>query len=321
MARVGMSGKIRDYFLREGNRNVVLLVCYLALQLLVLASVTDHFFSGINFRNLMRQTAELGMITLPFAMLILTGNIDLSISAIIGVCAISLAQMLKHGMPISVSLLLTLLIGAAIGAINGFFVAKLKLAGIVATIGTQVMFRGICYILTGGRPVSGLPRAFTSVSRWNVWGAPMTFIIMLAMFGVGLWFMKYTSFGIKLHAIGYNSRASIFSGVHSDRIKFLLYVFSGAVGAVAGTFMLTRFASAESAFGFGYDTDALTSVLVGGMSIGGGSGNLLGALLGVLTIGSLRNGLNHLEISSLYQQIVLGVLIVVSAAKWKRQKL
>lgn len=313
--------KLRDYFTREGNRNVVLLVCYLVLQLLVLSAVTDHFFSWINFRNIMRQTAELGMITVPFAMLILTGNIDLSISAVIGVCAISLAQMLKHGVPIPAALFLTLLIGAAIGAINGFFVAKLKLAGIVATIGTQVMFRGICYILTGGRPVSGLPRSFTGVSRWNAGGVPMTFIIMLAMFGVGIWLMKYTTFGIKLHAIGYNSRASIFSGVHANRIKFLLYVFSGAVGAVAGAFMLTRFASAESAFGFGYDTDALTSVLVGGMSIGGGSGNLLGALLGVLTIGSLRNGLNHLEISSLYQQIVLGALIVISAAKWRKQKI
>lgn len=314
------SMRMRRYTATEGNRNVVLLVGYLLVQTLAFALLTDHFFSGSNFRNLMRQVAELGMVTVPFAMLLLTGNIDLSVSAIMGVCAITLARLLRAGAPVSLSILAVVAVGALIGALNGFFVARLKLAGIVATIGTQVMFRGICYILTGGRPVSGMPRPFLAASRWNVAGVPATFIIMLAMFAAGVWAMKYTSFGIKLHAIGFNSRASQFSGVRSDWIKFWLYVLSGAVSAVCGVFMLTRFASAESAFGYGYDTDALTSVLVGGMSIAGGSGNLVGALLGVLTIGSLRNGLNHMEISSLYQQILLGALIVVSAAKWRRQK-
>lgn len=311
---------VLSYMKRDGNRNVVLLIGYLILQTMVLSLVTPYFFTVVNFINLMRQTAELGMITIPIAMLILTGNIDLSVGAVMGVCAISLARMLKAGMNIGFAVLITILLGAAMGCINGFFVAKLHLAGIVATIGTQVMLRGVCFILTGGRPVSGLPVAFLDAAKWNIAGIPMTFILMIAAFAVALFIMKRTSFGVKLHAIGYNPKASSFSGINADMTKFWLYVLSGAVAAIAATFMLTRFASAESAFATGYDTDVLTSVLVGGMSIAGGSGNLLGALLGLLTISSLRNGMNHLEISSLYQQMVLGALIVISAAKWKKTK-
>ena len=311
---------IRGYTKRDGNRNVFLLVCYLAVQTVVLSFATPYFFTAVNFMNLMRQMAELGMITIPIAMLILTGNIDLSVGAVMGVCAISLARMLRSGMNMGIAILLTMLLGAGLGCINGFFVAKLHLAGIVATIGTQVMLRGVCFILTGGRPVSGLPPAFLEIAKWQVLGIPFTFLLMIAGFAVAAFLMKRTSFGLKLHAIGYNPKASSFSGIQSDRMKFRLYVLSGLVASIAAMFMLTRFASAESAFGTGYDTDVLTSVLVGGMSIMGGSGNLLGALLGLLTISSLRNGMNHLEISSLYQQVVLGALIVISAAKWKRTK-
>lgn len=310
---------LENYMKRDGNRNVVLLVGYFIVQTIAFSLLTPYFFTAANFINLMRQTAELGMITIPIAMLILTGNIDLSVGAVMGVCAISLAKMLKAGMNIGLAVLITLCIGAFMGCINGFFVAKLHLAGIVATIGTQVMLRGACFILTGGRPVSGLPKEFLAVAKWNVAGVPATFLIMLAAFCCAIFIMKRTSFGMKLHAIGYNPKASTFSGIKSDKIKFGLYVLSGTVAAIAAAFMLTRFASAESAFATGYDTDVLTSVLVGGMSIAGGSGNLLGALLGLLTIGSLRNGMNHMEISALYQQMVLGALIVISAANWKRK--
>ncbi len=311
---------ISSYMKRDGNRNVVLLIAFMAVQILFFSQVTEYFLGISNFVNLMRQTAELGMVTIPLAMLILTGNIDLSVGAVMGVCAISLARMLRAGMNIGLSILITLCIGALMGCINGFFVAKLHLAGIVATIGTQVMLRGACFILTGGRPVSGLPKEFLDVAKWNLFGIPFTFILMIAAFVIAIFIMQRTSFGIKLHAIGYNAKASKFSGIQSDKLKFWLYVLSGTVAAIAATFMLTRFASAESAFGTGYDTDVLTSVLIGGMSIAGGSGNLLGALLGVLTIGTLRNGMNHLEISALYQQMVLGALIVISAAKWRKYK-
>lgn len=308
---------VHTYTQRDENRNVALLMFWLIIQTSAFTLVTPYFFTLKNFLNLCKQTAELGMIMVPLAMVLLSGNIDLSMGSVMGVCAISLAKLLKAEVPMLVSIPIVIVLGGLLGSLNGMFVAKLHLAGIVATIGTQVMLRGVCYILTGGRPVSGLPSEFLDIAKWKVFGIPATFVIMLVFFAAAIFIMKRTKFGMKLHSVGYNSRTSIYSGINADRIKMWLYVFSGAVGAIAATFMLTRFASAESAFGTGYDTEVLTSMLVGGMSIAGGSGNLIGALLGLFTISMLRNGMTHMEISSLYQQMVLGVLILISAAKLK----
>ena len=236
-----------------------------------------------------------------------------------GVCAISMAWLLKLELNFFLVLLIGMLIGALVGSINGLFVSRFHLAGIVVTIGTQVMLRGVCYILTGGRPVSGLPRDFLAISKLRLLGMPVSFIVMIAMFAAAIVIMQYTTFGIKAHAIGYNPKASIFSGIHADRIKFWLFALSGTVAAVASSFMLMRFGSAESEFAGGYDTSSLTAVLLGGISISGGSGNMLGTLLGLIAVATLKNGLTHMGMSSTNQQFVLGLLIVLSAINWKRK--
>ena len=252
--------------------------------------------------------------------MLMTGKIDLSIGAVMGVCAISMARMLRMGMAIPLALVITIGIGALVGSLNGFCVAKMHLDGLVATIGTQVMLRGFCYILTGGRSVSGLPQSFTRVSKIYILGIPISFILMMIIFIVAIFIMQKTGFGIKVHAIGYNAKASEFSGIKADRIKFWLFVLSGCVAAVASLFMLMRFASAESEFANGYDMDTLTAILLGGISIAGGSGNMLGAFLGLVTVATLKNGLNHMGMTATYQQFIIGLLIVISAIQWKKKR-
>lgn len=310
---------VNEYSKKDGNKNVVLLVIYLILQTAVFANIAPHFLTIENFQNIMRQTAELGMVTIPLTIILMTGNIDLSIGSVMGVCAISLARLLKSGMNIGLAILISIMIGALLGSMNGFIVSRFHLDGLVATLGTQVMLRGICYILTGGRPVSGLPSAFLHIARVKVFGVVISFLFMIVLFFVVIFIMQKTSFGIKIHAIGYNVKACNYSGINADRYKFLLFTSSGAIAAIAAMFMLTRFASAESEFANGYDIDTLTSLLIGGISISGGSGNMVGSLLGLITIATLRNGLNHLGVSSIYQQFVLGLLIVISAINWKRK--
>lgn len=320
---MGAAGKlvsgIKSYSKKDGNKNIVLLVFYLVIQTVVFASLTPFFLTSANFQNLMRQTAELGMVTIPLAIILMTGNIDLSIGSVMGVCAISLARLLKTGMNVWIAVLITVLIGAFLGSINGFLVARMHLAGIVATLGTQVMLRGVCNILTGGRPVSGLPREFLGFANIRILGMPVSFIFMIVVFIAAIFIMQKTSFGVKIHAIGYNPKTSEYSGLNSDKIKFILFTLSGAIAAIAATFMLMRFSSAESKFANGYDTDTLTSLLIGGISIAGGSGNMIGALLGFIAIATLRNGLNHLGVSSIFQTVILGVLIIVSAVNFKKK--
>ena len=310
---------IKNYSEKDGNKNIVLLAVYLMIQTGVFAMLTPFFITAANFQNLMRQTAELGMVTIPLAIILMTGNIDLSIGSVMGVCAISLARLLKTGMNIWLAVLITILIGAAIGSLNGFLVARMHLAGIVATLGTQVMLRGVCNILTGGRPVSGLPEQFLSYANIRIFGMPVSFIFMAVIFMAAIFIMQKTSFRIRVHAIGYNPRTSIYSGLGSDKIKFIMFTLSGAVAAIAAAFMLMRFASAESKFASGYDTDTLTSLLIGGISIAGGSGNMIGALLGFITIATLRNGLNHMGISAIFQTVILGILIIISAVNFKKK--
>ncbi len=198
--------KLRAYMSRNGNKNVVLLIFYLILQTIFFSVATKTFLTGNNMENLVRQTAELGMVCIPLSMILITGNIDLSIGSVMGVCAISMAWMLKWGYSIPVVLLLGMAIGVVVGSINGFMVAKLHLAGIVVTIGTQVMLRGVCYILTGGRPVSGLPQEFIQISKLKFCGLSMSFLVMMVMFVIVIIIMEYTSVGVKIHAIGYNPR-------------------------------------------------------------------------------------------------------------------
>ncbi len=313
-------GKMIAYSKQDGNKNVILLIVYLVIQTVVFSVVTPFFLTASNFQNLMRQTAELGMVTIPLAIILMTGNIDLSIGSVMGVCAISLARFLKIGLNPVGAVLLAVCIGMLLGSINGILVAKFNLEGIVATLGMQVMLRGVCYILTGGRPVSGLPKEFLDFSKVKIAGIPFSFIVMLIIFSIAIFIMQKTTFGIKIHAIGYNARTSTFSGINARKIKFLLFTLSGAIAALASMFMLARFASAESEFANGYDTDTLTSLLIGGISIAGGSGNMIGAFLGFITIATLRNGLNHIGVSAIYQQFILGALIIAFAVNWKKKR-
>lgn len=311
---------LTDYMKKDGNRNVVLLIVYLIVQTIVFSMVLPNFMTVSNFQNLMRQTAELGMVSIPLAIVLMTGNIDLSIGAVMGVCAISMARMLRAGLPIPLAVLFTVCIGALAGSLNGFCVAKLHLDGLVATIGTQVMLRGFCYILTGGRSVSGLPSEFTRVSKMYLFNVPVSFLLMMVIFIVAIFVMQKTRFGIQVHAIGYNAKASRFSGIQADRVKFWLFVLSGCVAAIASMFMLMRFASAESEFASGYDTDTLVAILLGGIDIAGGSGNMLGAFLGLVAVATLKNGLNHMGMTATYQQFIVGMLIVISAVRWKKKR-
>lgn len=311
---------IISYSKKDGNKNVILLIIYLIVQTIFFGIATPYFLTLSNFQNLMRQTAELGMVTIPLAIILMTGNIDLSIGSVMGVCAISMARLLKTDLPIAVAILLAICVGMFLGAVNGLLVARFNLEGIVATLGMQVMLRGVCYILTGGRPVSGMPREFMALSKVSIGIVPLSFIVMLIIFLIAIFIMQKTTFGIKIHAIGYNSVTSTFSGINAKKIKFLLFTLSGAVAALASMFMLARFASAESEFANGYDTDTLTSLLIGGISIAGGSGNMVGAFLGFVTISTLRNGLNHMGVSAIYQQFILGALIILFAVNWKKKR-
>ena len=202
------------------------------------------------------------------------------------------------------------------GFMNGVIVGKLKIQAVVVTIGTQVMFRGLCYIMTSGRAVSGYPLSFFVLGTGDILGLPISVLVLAACY-LGAWFvLERTYLGRYILAIGNNQNTTRYSGIRVDRVKMLLFVFCGVMTAIASVFLIRAFQRRGHA-GFGLRLDIITAALIGGIDINGGSGKLQGTFLGILIIGILRNGLNLMGLSVIYQSIILGVLLLVAVAKRK----
>lgn len=294
-----------------------LLAGIIALEFLLFGLLAPYFLTVGNLLNILRQISEIGMISIPLTFLLLSGHMDLSVGSIVGVCGITCGMLLRAGQPVVLAILAGIAAGAVVGFVNGVIVGKLKIQAVVVTIGTQVMFRGLCYIMTSGRAVSGYPLSFYVLGGGDILGLPIS-VLVLGVCYVGAWFvLERTYFGRYILAIGNNQNTTRYSGIRVDRVKILLFTFCGIMTAVASVFLISRLSSAEATLGSGYELDIITAALIGGIDINGGSGKLQGTFLGILIIGILRNGLNLMGLSVIYQSIILGVLLLVAVAKRK----
>lgn len=294
-----------------------LLAGIIAAEFILFGFAAPYFLTVGNLFNILRQVSEIGMISIPLTFLLLSGHMDLSVGSIVGVCGVTTGMILRAGGPIVLAMLAGIAAGAAIGFINGLIVGKLKIQAVVVTIGTQVMFRGLCYILTSGRAVSGYPLSFFTLGTGDVLGVPISVIVLLLMYA-GAWFVLEKSwFGRYVLAIGNNQNTTRYSGIRVDRVKIILFTICGVMTAIASIFLISRLSSAEATLGSGYELDIITAALIGGVDINGGRGKLQGTFLGILIIGILRNGLNMMGLSVIYQSIILGVLLLVAVAKRK----
>lgn len=307
----------RENLFRILKSRYALLAGILAAEFILFGFLAPYFLTVGNFLNILRQISEIGMISIPLTFLLLSGHMDLSVGSIVGVCGIVCGMLLRTGQPIALAVLAGIAAGAAVGFVNGVIVGKLKIQAVVVTIGTQVMFRGLCYIMTSGRAVSGYPLSFFVLGSGDILGLPIS-VLVLAVCYIGAWFiLERTYFGRYILAIGNNQNTTRYSGVRVDRVKILLFTFCGVMTAMASVFLISRLSSAEATLGSGYELDIITAALIGGIDINGGSGKLQGTFLGILIIGVLRNGLNLMGLSVIYQSIILGVLLLAAVAKRK----
>ena len=312
--------KWREWKLSSGLKSILLMIILILAQLIWFSIQSPYFLKIGNIVNIARQIAEIGMIAIPTSILIIAGSIDMSMASTLGFCAMAFCMMMNGGIPIWAAAVLTILVGAAIGVFNGFFVAVLNIPGIVSTIGSMVLIRGMCYIINRGNPVNGFSEGFIKFGYADVLGIPVSFLVMAILFMAAAILLQRSNFGIKVYAIGNNEVSTRFCGIKTNRFMWGLFILNGMLIALASIFLLARLGSAEANLGQNYDLDVLASVLIGGISILGGKGNIAGAFLGLLVIGILRNGLNIIGVSVLYQSIILGVLLILTAAKWKKVK-
>ncbi len=305
-------GKNKSRFV-EGNLLVIVLVL-----IVILSFATKNFLTTNNIRNLVRQTSVNGIIALGMTFVIISGGIDLSVGSIVGVASIVVSKLLASGMPIFSSVLLALIVCAFLGTLNGLIIHYGKVPPFIATLGMMQAARGIVMLLSNARMIAGLPKAFTHFSQSLMLGLPSLFFVWLLVILATFVITTKMVFGRNIFAYGSNIEAARLSGINVAKVTVSVYAISGLLSGLAGVLMTSRLANGIPTAGQGYEMDAIASAVVGGASLSGGSGTILGTVLGALLISVIQNGGNLLGINSFILQIIVGVLIVASV--WIDQK-
>jgi ribose transport system permease protein len=297
----------------------------LAVMLIAMSLLSDSFFTPENGLNILRQISVNLSLSIGMTLIILTGGIDLSVGAILALSGAVAAGLLKNGIviePLGVKLQFTvigsvvsgLLVGSAAGLFNGVAVTRFKLPPFVATLGMFSIARGLTMLWTGGFPVTGLGSSFGYIGTGVLLGIPVPVWITGGLVGVFVALTRTTRFGRHVYAVGGNERASLLTGLPVDRIKIAVYTLGGLLAGVAGLIVTARLDSAQPNAGLGYELDSIAAVVIGGTSLSGGRGSVMGTVLGCLIIGVLNNGLFLLNVSPFWQQVVKGFVILAAVA-------
>jgi ribose transport system permease protein len=279
-----------------------------------LAFLSPDFLTVGNVLDVTRQVSINAVISFGMTLSILLGGIDLSVGSILAVSSVLAAILMKAGYDAVLAILIAIVAGAVMGAVNGVVIAKGKVAPFIATLGMMTLLRGVALVLSNGSPISGFPSYTFALLGGGYVGhlIPIPVVWMLVMFALFWFVLTKTVFGRHVYATGGNPEAAKLSGVKTDGVQIVVYTISGAMAALAGMILTSRLDSAQPTAGAGYELDAITAVVLGGTSLAGGRGWIFGTLVGALIIGVLNNGLNLLGVSSFYQQVIKGSVILLA---------
>ena len=305
----GIRDKIGRLLLDYGIIVAFIVLC------VILTFSSAYFLMPKNLINVLRQVSINGFLSIGMTFVILTGGIDLSVGSVLafgGIVGASLVSPMMGGRvyPTAVAVLMGLLGGLGLGAVTGFFIAKWRMSAFVVSLGMLSVARGLTYIYTDGMPVPQLEKSFLYLGQGAILGIPLPVIIFAVVFIIA-WVVLYkTRFGRYVYAVGGNEKSAKISGVNTRLVIFVVYVISGFLSALAGLTLSARTSAGLPQAGVAYELDAIAAVVIGGTSLSGGQGSLTGTLFGALIIGVINNGLDLLGVSSYYQQVIKGAIIV-----------
>lgn len=272
------------------------------------------FLSKENIFNILRQVTVVGIAAVGMTMVMLTGGIDLSVGSIIGVSGIVAAKAMVSGLNPFLAIALALASGMAMGYVNAFIINRFRIPPLIVTLGMMTSLRGLAYFITGGLPVYGFPEGFTVWGQGYLWMIPVPVIILAVIFVIGLIVLNRLTIGRYIYGIGGNEEASRLCGINIRRIKSFVYTFSGALCGIAGIILLSRTNSGQPKAGTAYEMDIITAVVLGGVSISGGEGKLIGVLAGVLIMGVLANGMIITNVGDYVQRMIQGLVLIIAVA-------
>ncbi len=291
--------------------------------LLAIFSPNNSFLKPQNLINVVRQISVIGLLAVGVMLCIIALGIDLSLGSVLGFSAVVTASLVQQigwkealypgfTAPAFVAVLAGLTIGGLAGVVNGSLIAAFQIPPFIATLGMMTIARGLAYIYSNGRPVSTLNDDFLFIGGGDILGVPVPIIVFGIVIVLSHIMLNFTRFGRHVYAIGGNETAARVSGVNLGRTKVLIYTFSGLMAGLGGAVLTARVQSATPALGMGYELDAIASAIIGGTSFAGGIGTVWGTVVGALIIGVMNNGLDLLNVSPFYQQVVKGLIIIVA---------
>ena len=279
---------------------------------LILWILTPHFLTISNILNITQQTSINAIIAVGMTFVIITGGIDLSVGSIMAFAGVVLASALNAGIPLPLALLIGISVGMLSGIVNGLLITYGKLPPFISTLGMMSVARGGALLYTQGRPISGFPEDFRFLATGEILSIPMPVIIMAVVYIVAHFLLSRSKLGRYTYAIGGNEEATLLSGINVKYYKTVVYGLCGLLSGLAAIILTARLNSAQPIAGIMYELDAIAATVIGGTSLMGGEGRIVGTLIGALIMGVLRNGLNLLGVSSFVQQIVIGSVIIIA---------
>jgi rhamnose transport system permease protein len=289
-------------------------IALLVVVIVAASSLVDNFDKPITVTYLLLDIAPTLLIALPMTLIIVTGEIDLSVASTVGLSSVLVGTLHQGGMPFELAAVVALVAGAVGGALNGLLITVVGLPSLAVTIGTLALYRGLAVGLLGTTAVTDFPEFWTDLAKDKIAGTPIPlvvipFVVLAIAFAIVL---HFTPFGRGIYSIGLNDEAAVFSGVGVDRTKFILFVLSGTVAALAGIYYTLRYGSARGDNATGLELQVIAAVLLGGVSIFGGRGALHGVIAGVVLIGVIASALRLANVTSDVINIITGVLLVLS---------
>ena len=289
-------------------------VVVMILMIILFSVLSEYFLTWRNVRNILRQVSMYGICAVGMTLVIMTNGVDLSMSSTIGVASVACVLMCSMGVPLWLNILICVAAGIVIGLGNGFFVNEVGMFPMMATMGMQILLRGVAYIVTNGIPIQGVSDSLLFIGQGYVLGIPVPVIVMAVLFVTGIFLLHKTTYGRQIYAVGGNEEAARLAGISYKKVRYIAYAAAGVCAALAGIIYSGRVNSGQPTAGNAYEQNIISACVLGGVRMGGGEGNMEGVLLGVVFMGILANGMSLLNVPEFWQMFVRGAVLLAAVS-------
>ncbi|MBI3195114.1 MAG: ribose ABC transporter permease [Ignavibacteriae bacterium] len=292
----------------------------LLAELILFSQLSEFFFTPDNILNVTLQTSITAIIAVGMTFVILTGGIDLSVGALVALTGVITTSALSQSVPFPLALIIGLCVGTIAGMIAGVFITKFNITPFIVTLAMMTVSRGLAFMYTEGRPIWEVPPEFSVLGNGRLLAVPIPTIFMLIVYVLAFLILHRTRFGRYVYAVGGNKEAARLAGINTNNVLLKVYMISGVLASLSGILLASRMNSGQPNSGLMYELDVIAAVVVGGTSLTGGRGTIIGTFMGAMLIGVLRNGLNLLNVSSYVQMVMVGIVILLAVLMDRMRK-